>query len=162
MNIREIPWSGRGHAYTQREINIAVEAMQQADPQTQGRYLGEFEGKFGRYLGVKHAFATANCTKALDLAAVLTGLSPGDEVIIPAHTFCATAIPFGRTGAKIVWADIDPETLVITADTVQPLISQRTKIIVAVHLYGLMCDMEPLMELRFLNAGLNMSPGHAS
>lgn len=147
MNAREIPWSGRGHAYSQIDIDTAIEAMMRADPLTQGKYLDEFEKKFKDYLGVDHAFAVANGTNALDLAAILSGIESGEEVIIPAHTFCATAIPFARTGAKIVWADIDPETLIVSAETIKPHINPKTRGIVVVHLYGLMCDMEPIMNL---------------
>lgn len=147
MDIREISWSGKGHDYIKADIDAMAEAMMNADPLTQGRYLAEFENKFMNYLGVGHAFAVANCTNALDLAAILSGLKNGDEVIIPAHTFSATAIPFARTGAKIVWADIDPETLVVSAETISPLITVKTKVIVVVHLYGLMCNMEPIMNL---------------
>ncbi len=68
-------------------------------------------------------------------------------MIIPTHTFAATAIPFGRTGATIVWADIDPETLVVTADTLRKCVTERTRVIVVVHLYGLVCDMDPIMAL---------------
>jgi dTDP-4-amino-4,6-dideoxygalactose transaminase len=74
-------------------------------------------------------------------------LQPGDEVIIPAHTFAASAIPFARAGAKLVWADIDPDTRVVTAGTIRPLLTPRTRVLVAVHLYGLVCDMEPIMAL---------------
>ena len=147
MNAREIPWSGRGHAYSQIDIDTAIEAMMRADPLTQGKYLDEFEKKFNDYLGVDHAFAVANGTNALDLATMLSGIESGEEVIIPAHTFCATAIPFARTGAKIVWADIDPETLIVSAETIKPHINPKTRGIVVVHLYGLMCDMEPIMNL---------------
>ncbi|MBL7074345.1 DegT/DnrJ/EryC1/StrS family aminotransferase [candidate division KSB1 bacterium] len=147
MDKKEVPWSGRGHNYTKTEIDAVIEAMTQADPLTQGTHLAEFEKKFKHYLGIEHAFAVANCTNALDLAALLSGLRNGDEVIIPAHTFCATAIPFARTGAKIVWADIDPQTLVVSAETIRPLITEKTKVVVVVHLYGLMSDMESIMDL---------------
>lgn len=143
----KVPWSGRGHLYTQEEIDAVVEAMKTADPQTQGRYQNEFEKRFAEYVGASHAFALTSCTAALEISAMLCRLKPGDEVILPAHTFAASAIPFGRTGAKLVWADIDPETLVVTADTIRPLITPKTKVLVVVHLYGLSADMDPIMEL---------------
>lgn len=148
MNEKKtINWSGKGHSYTDQDIAAVVEVMKKADPLTQGKYLQQFEADFKKYLGVNHAFAVANCTNALDLAAILCRLRPGDEVIIPAHTFCATAIPFGRTGAKIIWADLDPETLCISQKTIKPLINERTKVVVPVHLYGLMCPMHEIMDL---------------
>ncbi len=142
-----VPWSGRGSIYTEDEIATVVDAMRAADPQTQGRYQDEFEHVFAAYTGAAHPFAVTSCTAALELAALLCGLKPGDEVIIPAHTFAASAIPFARAGAKLVWADIDPDTRVVTADAIRPLVSRRTRVIVVVHLYGLVCDMAPIMEL---------------
>ena len=143
----KVPWSGRGSMYTDEEIATVVEAMRNADPQTQGRYQLEFERAFAAYTGSAHAFAVTSCTAALELAALLCMLRPGDEVIMPAHTFAASAIPFLRTGAVLVWADIDPRTRVVTAETIAPLVTPRTRAIVVVHLYGLMCDMDPIVAL---------------
>ena len=142
-----VPWSGKGREYTPDEVKIVVEAMKKADPQTQGKYQQEFEKKFADFMGVPYAFAVATGTAALELSAILTKVKKGDEVIIPAHTFAATAIPFGRTGAKIVWADIDKDTRVVTAETIAKCITKKTKAIVVVHLYGLVADMDPILEL---------------
>ena len=142
-----VPWSGRGRNYTQDEIDVVVRTMKEADPQTQGRFQAEFEKKFADLFGVEHAFAVSTGTAALELSAILTRVKKGDEVIIPAHTFAATAIPFGRTGARIVWADIDPKTRVVTAETIKRCISKRTKAVVVVHLYGLVADMDPILAL---------------
>jgi len=142
-----IPWSGRGQAYTSDEISVVVKAMRDADPLTQGKYQTAFEKNFKEFSEANSAFAVSSCTAALDLAATLCNLGPNDEVIIPAHTFAATAIPFARTGAKIIWADIDGDTRVVTGNTIAPLISTRTKVIVVVHLYGLVCEMDPIMTL---------------
>jgi perosamine synthetase len=143
----KVPWSGRGSRYTEEEIAAVAEAMRNADPQTQGRYQTEFEQRFAAYAGAAHAFAVSSCTAALELAALLCRLQPGDEVIAPAHTFAASVIPFARTGARLVWADIDPDTRVVTAETLRPLITPRTKVLLVVHLYGLVCDMDPIMAL---------------
>lgn len=142
-----VSWSGKGREYLQEEIDVVVKAMKDADPLTQGRYQNEFEAKSREFFGVPHAFAVSSCTAALELAAILTRVGPSDEVIIPAHTFAATAIPFCRTGAKVVWADIDLDTRVVTAETIAKCITPRTKIIVVVHLYGLVADMDPIMAL---------------
>ena len=142
-----VPWSGRGMLYDQGDIDAVVEAMTNADPQTQGRHQQAFERRFAELCHVRHAFAVSSCTAALELAAALCRLQPGDEVILPAHTFAASAIPFARTGARLVWADIDRDTRVISAETVAPLITPRTRVIVAVHLYGLVCAMDPLLDL---------------
>lgn len=141
-----VPWSGRGLKYSDEEIATVVDVMQNSDPMTQGRHQREFEKKFSEFHQVSHAFAMATGTAALEIAAILCDLKPGDEVILPAHTFAATAIPFARTGAKLVWCDIEPDTFVSSIDTIRPLVTAKTKAIVIVHLYGLMVDMRPVME----------------
>lgn len=143
----KISWSGRSVEYTEAEISAVVNVMKTADPLTQGKYLKEFECKFAEYLGVKNCFAVSSATAALELAAILSGLKKGDEIIIPGHTFCATAIPFARTGAKIVWADVDSNTRVVSSGTLEKCITEKTKVIVVVHLYGLMANMPDIMEL---------------
>ena len=142
-----VPWSGKGRLYTRDEIDTVVHAMKKADPLTQGAYQVEFENKFAEFFNVKHVFAMSSCTAALELSAILTKIKKGDEVIIPAHTFAATAIPFGRTGAGIVWADIDKDTRLVTAETIQKCITKKTRAIVVVHLYGLVVDMDPILAL---------------
>lgn len=142
-----IGWSGRAFDYSDAEIAAVVDAMKNADPLTQGKHLAQFESDFSQYNGSPFSFALTNCTNALDIAAILTGLKEVDEVIIPAHTFCATAIPFARTKAQIRWADIDPDTRVISAESIEKNISKTTKVIVVVHLYGLMADMDPIMAI---------------
>jgi len=142
---KEIPWSGVGAVYTEEEIALVADVMRNTrDTFTQGKYQKEFEQEFCRYNGNNFAFAVSSCTAALELAALLTRVGPGDEVIIPAHTFCATAIPFARTKAKIVWADIDPKTLVVTAKTIEKKVTKKTKVIIVVHLYGLAADMSSI------------------
>ena len=81
------------------------------------------------------------------MALMADDIQPGDEVIIPGHTYCATAIPFGRQGATIKWADIDPDTFEVSAESVRSLISEKTKAIIVVHLYGLMCDVETIADI---------------
>ncbi|NVJ91190.1 MAG: DegT/DnrJ/EryC1/StrS family aminotransferase [Methylocystaceae bacterium] len=146
-NTIQIPWSGRGLAYTDDEIATVVDVMSQADPLTQGHHQNVFEEKFTKLTNANYSFAISSCTAALELSALLCDLTENDEVILPAHTFAATAIPFARTGAKMIWADIDAETRVVTAETIRPLITPKTKVIIVVHLYGLICDMDPIMEL---------------
>jgi len=98
----EIKNSGRGHGYTQDDISAVINAMETSDPYTQGRYQDIFENKFSEYLDDDvESFAVSSGTAALELAAILSGVGEGDEVIIPAHTFAATAIPFARTGSDI-------------------------------------------------------------
>lgn len=106
-----------------------------------------FEKAFTEKVGCADAVSVNSCSSALELSAILVGLQPGDEVILPAHTFVATAVPMGKTGATLKWADIDPDTRVISAQSVQALITPRTKVIVPVHLYGLPADMDAIMAI---------------
>lgn len=142
-----LSWSGRAVNYTDEDIAVVIRAMKDADPLTQGRYQAKFEKVFSDYHEGIPAFATSSCAAALELAADLIEIRPGDEVIIPAHTYVATAIPFARRGARLVWADIDPDTRVITGETVAARITSRTKAVVPVHLYGLCAPMDGIMSL---------------
>jgi len=142
-----VPFPGVMYSYNEDEIAAVVEVMRTAKSLTQGAYMQKFEGEWKAYVGAKHAFAVDNATNALHLAAVLCRFKPGDEVIIPAYTFCATAIPFGKEGPKIVWADIDPDTRVVSPADIARKITPRTKAIVVVHLLGMPVDMDPIMEL---------------
>jgi len=143
----KINWSGRSLDYTTEEIDVLVNVAKNADPLTQGDYLSEFENSIKKQIGVDHAFGLTSAASALELIAVLSKLGVGDEVIIPSHTYCASAIPFGRTGATIVWADIDPETFVVSAQDIQSKITKNTKMVVVVHLYGLSCEMQLITQI---------------
>lgn len=147
MTEFRIPWSGRSYDYSEQEIAAVVDVMRTGDPLTQGPRRDEFERRFAQYLGVAHAFAVSNCTNAIDLVAVLASVRPGDEVVVPGHTFSASAIPFLRRGAILKFADIDPDTRLVTRDTIARVMSPRTKLIEVVHLYGLMPEMSPIVDL---------------
>ena len=142
-----IPFIGRGHIYTDDEVQTVVNAMQTAIPLSQGEYQDRFQKKFCEYMSAKYAFAVSNATAALELSAKLCQLQPDDEVVIPAHTFTSSAYPFLKQGAKIVWADIDLKTRVVTVQTIKKCITKRTKAIVVVHLYGYCADMPEIMNL---------------
>jgi len=135
------------YRYNEDEIQAVVRVMRDGASMSQGEYLEQFEADFRRFTGASHAFAVSSGTSALQLAGTLCGVRPGDEIIIPAYTFCATAIPFGPTGAKIVWADIDPKTWVASPEDIARKITPRTRAIVAVHLLGMPVDMDPILEL---------------
>jgi len=145
----KVPFSGRAHSYTDEEIDIVVKVMRNANPLTQGRYLKEFEKKFCDFLRVEdgHCFAVNNATAGLELIAQLCQFNDGDEVIAPAHTFTASVYPFIKKGAKIVWADIDIDTKVVTAETIENVITDKTKAIIVVHLYGYTADMPSILEI---------------
>jgi perosamine synthetase len=142
-----VNFPARMRTYTEAEIEAVVNVMRNAEVQTQGDYMRKFEADFKAYTGANHAFAVDNCTNALRLAAILCNLKPGDEVIVPGYTFSATAIPFGYTGAQLVFADIDPERWTIDPKDIEKKITPRTKVIVAVHLLGMPVDMPAVMDV---------------
>jgi sugar O-acyltransferase (sialic acid O-acetyltransferase NeuD family) len=112
-----------------------------------GQECRQFEQEYAASLGTAHAIAVANGTVALELALVALGIGPGDEVIVPSRTFIATASAVVMRGGTPVIADIDPESQNLTAATVREVLSPRTRAIIAVHLAGWPCDMDPIMEL---------------
>ena len=135
------------HAYTDAEIQAVVNVMKEGCGQTQGKYMAEFEQAFCNFTGARHAFVVNTCTNALKMAAIFCHIQPGDEVIVPGYTFCASAIPFGDLGAKIVWADIDPETWTIDPKDFERKITSKTKAVVCVHLLGLPADMKTIVPI---------------
>jgi len=143
----KIPFSGRAHIYSEEELKTVVEAIQIAVPLTQGQYQEKFQQKFCQYIGSKHAFALNNATAGLELTAQLCQFKKGDEVIIPSHTYTSTAYPFLKKGAKIVWADINIKSRVVTSKTIEKCITKKTKAIVVVHLYGYCADMPAIMDI---------------
>ena len=112
----------------------------------QGPFTREFESRFAAYVGTPHAAASSSCTTALHLALAALGLGPGDEVIVPAFTWIATANAVEYQGARPIFADIDLTTYNIDPAHIESLITPRTVGIIPVHLFGLCADMEPIME----------------
>jgi dTDP-4-amino-4,6-dideoxygalactose transaminase len=107
----------------------------------------QFEREFAAFTGCKHAVALANGTVALELALCALGIGPGDEVIVPSRTFIATASCAVMRGAVPRCADVDRDSQNLTADTIRPVLTDRTRAIIAVHLAGWPCDMDPIVEL---------------
>ena len=144
----KIPFAGRSHKFEEDEIAALAELMRSGDPLTQGPHLKAFEAAFKDFLKTEnHCFGVGCAADALEIAATLLNLGPDDEIIIPAHTYTASASPFAKRGVKIVWADIDPETRVVGVDTLAPLITLNTKAIMVVHLYGYAADMPAISAL---------------
>ena len=112
-----------------------------------GPKAAEFERRFAEYIGVKHALAVSSCTAALHLSLVAAGIGEGDEVITTPYTFTATSEAIGYTGAKPVFVDIDPTTLNIDVDKISEKLTPRTKAILPVHIAGIPCDMDALLEI---------------
>ena len=111
---------------------------------TTGQAVAEAESALAEYLRVDHVVCLNSCTAALHLALAAHGIGPRDQVIVPAMTFVATANAVLMAGADPVFADVDPETGCITVETIAPRITERTRAIIPVHLYGLLFDMESI------------------
>ncbi|MDR3319649.1 MAG: DegT/DnrJ/EryC1/StrS family aminotransferase [Desulfovibrio sp.] len=148
MEIK-INFSGRSVRYTEEEIAVVVDAMRNADPLTQGNLRDEFESKFADYQNVPRGtcFTTVNGCAALEMSAQLCRFKEGDELVIPAHTFTASAYPYLKKGARPVWTDVDPRTRVVTAEIVEKALTPRAKAVVVVHLYGYVADMPEITAL---------------
>lgn len=135
-----------GSAYGEEEIEAVLEVLNASAPSC-GPKVKEFEEAFAAYCGCKHALAVSSCTAGLYLAVVAAGIGPGDEVITTPISWISTANAIAATGATVVFADVDPLTLNIDPNSVASKISERTRAIVTVHLYGQPCDMDALAEL---------------
>lgn len=114
---------------------------------TTGPRNAEFERAFCKYTGSRHAVALSSATAGMHLLFKALGIGPGDEVVTPSMTWVSTVNLITLCGATPVFADIDPDTLMITADTVKPCLSGRTKAIVPVHFAGAPVDLDPLRKL---------------
>jgi len=114
---------------------------------TFGPFVSEFEKKFARYIGSKGSVAVQSGTAALHMALYELGIREGDEVIVPALTFIATINPILYVGAKPVIVDVDSETWNIDPEEVKKAITENTKAIIPVHLYGNPCDMDEIMKI---------------
>ena len=139
-----IPWAKPD--YWGNEVAYATEALQSTWI-SGGPYVNRLEDDVKKLSGFKHVLAVANGTAAIHLAYLGLDLKPGDEVIVPAFGFMAVANVALHMGLKPVFADVDPESWCITAETIAPKITSRTRAIVPVHTYGVVCDMEPIMAL---------------
>lgn len=113
----------------------------------QGPKVAEFEAKFAEYVGVKHAAASSSGTTALHLALLAAGVKPGDEVITTPFTFAATGNSVLYVGAKPVFVDIDRDTYNLDPEKIEDAITENTKVIMPVHLYGQPADMDPINKI---------------
>ncbi len=131
----------------QDEIEGAVLRALRSTRYILGPEVEAFESEFAAYQGVEFAVGVGSGTEALHLALRALGIGPGDEVICPTFTFIATAGAVSLTGAKPVFADICLDTYTLDPSRIEPLITEATKAIIVVHLYGLAADMTPLLAL---------------
>lgn len=129
------------------ENSFALDASRYGWNSEWAKYIKKFETKFAEYIGVKHAVSTSSCTGALHIALLALGIGPGDEVIVPEITWVATASAARYVGAKVVFCDVQKENWCMDPDSLEKLITPKTKCIMPVHTYGHPCDMDRIMEI---------------
>lgn len=133
--------------YTGNEDQYVLAAMHSNKISGDGEYSKRCHAWFEKRLGCKKALLTPSCTHALEMAAILIDIQPGDEVIMSSYTFVSTANAFVLRGAKVVFVDIRPDTMNIDEKLIESAITPRTKAIVPVHYAGVACDMDAIMEI---------------
>lgn len=132
---------------TGKETEYIKQAVETGKISGNGMFTQRCQQYFEQRYGFKKCLLTTSCTDALEMAAILCNIQPGDEVIMPSYTFVSTALAFVRQGAKIVFADSMPNHPNIDAEQIEALITPRTKVIVPVHYAGVACDMDKIMAL---------------
>lgn len=132
---------------TELEIEYVTDAIRSGWVSSHGRYIDIFEKKFAEYCGTKYALTTSSGTTALHLALVSYGIKEGDEVIVPDFTFISTANAVTYTGAKVVLVDIEEDTLCIDPVKVEKAITDKTKAIIPVHIYGHPANMIEINQI---------------
>src|SRR5205807_6015355 len=134
------------HDLGQPELDAIAEVF--ANPiLTTGEWVSRFERQLANYLGARHALAMTSCTGALHLSLLALSIGAGDEVITTPMTFIATSTAIMEAGARPVFVDVEPETGNLDASRVEEAITDRTRAIMPVHLYGQMCDMKALRKI---------------
>lgn len=133
--------------FTEADEAAVLRTLRSGWVSTASPVVKDFEAGMAAWLGLSDSVALNSGTAALHLALRLIDIQPGDEVIVPALTFVATVNPVRYQQAIPVFADIDPKSLAITAETVEPLITPKTKAIMVTHLFGLVADVKALREL---------------
>lgn len=132
---------------TEREVEYATDAARNGWGERCYEYINRFEELFRQHLGVKYAIATSSCTGALHMGLAALGVGPGDEVVLADTNWIASAAPITYLGAKPVFVDILPDTWCLDPQRVREAITPKTKAIIAVHLYGNLCEMNELMAI---------------
>jgi len=133
--------------YTGDEDKYVLDSMRSLHISGNGPYTKKCEEWFENRLKCKRSLLTPSCTHALEMAAILIDIKPGDEVIMPSYTFVSTANAFVLRGAKIVFIDIRPDTMNIDENLIEDAITERTKAICVVHYAGVGCEMDKIMEI---------------
>lgn len=132
---------------TEREVSYATDAAANGWGERCYEYIDKFEAAFAAHLGVKHAIATSSCTGALHMGLAALDIGPGDEVIMADTNWIASAAPIVHLGATPVFVDVLPDSWCLDPAKVEAAITPRTKAILAVHIYGNLCDMDALLDI---------------
>lgn len=130
-----------------KEAEYIRQAVESCKLSGNGDFTKRCQTFFEQRYGFKKCLLTTSCTDALEMAALLTGVGPGDEVIVPSYTFVSSALAFVRTGAKIVFCDSYAEQPNVDPAEIEKLITPKTKVIVPVHYAGVACDMDAIMDV---------------
>lgn len=138
---------GWQHAQIAGELDKGLASVMERSAYILGEEVEHFEQAYAAFEHTAHCIGVSNGTDALELALRALDITPGDEVIVPANTFVATALAVVRAGATVVLADVDPSTLLLTAEHAAPVVTGRTRAIIAVHLYGQMAPLDELEQL---------------
>lgn len=132
---------------TGKEIAYITQTMNGGKLGGNGEFTHRCQSFFEEKYGFKKCLLTTSCTDALEMAAILCDIKPGDEVIVPSYTFVSTALAFARQGAKIVFADSMRRNPNLDVELMESLITPKTKVIVPMHYAGVACDMDRIMEI---------------
>ncbi|MBV6750859.1 dTDP-4-amino-4,6-dideoxygalactose transaminase [Pseudomonas chlororaphis] len=133
--------------YTGKEDKYVIQAMRSSKMSGDGEFTHQCQAWFEKAFSCKKALLTPSCTQALEMAALLIDIQPGDEVIMPSYTFVSTANAFVLRGAKIVFVDVHPDTMNIDETQIEAAITEKTRAIVPVHYAGVACEMDSIMAL---------------
>lgn len=147
MNVINFMDLSRQCKTLKNEIFEAMEEVYDDIAFVGGRFISKFEEEFAEYIGIKHASGVSNGTDALFLACKAIGVGPGDEVIVPSNTFIASAWAPLHCGARVRFADCSDKDWLISSESVEPLITDKTKAIIGVHLYGQPYDLGAMSNI---------------
>ncbi len=129
------------------EIDNAIFSVIDDSAYISGKYVSKFESEFASYIDTDYCVGVANGTDALEIAIEAANLPPGSEIIVPGNSFIASAEAVTRTGHKVVFCDVEPETYVICPTSFEKKITSNTSAVIVVHLYGHPCDMNAIKDI---------------
>lgn len=135
------------HRNLRNDINSAIQGVLDRADFILGQDVAKFEEEFAAYCGAKYAVGVDNGLSALELSLRAFGIGTGDEVLVPAHTFTATAAAVTFSGAKPIFVDVDPFTWTVDVTRLEEAVTPRTRAVIPVHLYGLPADMDPIRAI---------------